>query len=395
MSTYCVSDIHGRGDLFGEGLKKINFNPKKDLLYILGDVCNKGKDSLSVYKYIMENEKSVHLILGNHELYLMRMLPVWIQIIQHQDLLDSFGLYVENYVTGFEKNVVDLKNPRKTSKYFSTNRRKICFEQLKNYRRLCKKYKIDDGEFLLKFYEKWFCVKNLLRECLSNIDFDYVGLLEYLSKCKKIDSIIVNNQEWVMYHCEYSEDNGWMGKQLISRISLAQKTKNVNYIFGHTPIPMVTKQIVSGLSLNYNMILKAIDTNDNKYYNIDVSHYGICFLRLDDLNETYCGLAKEKKFGSKIVYHKNYSIQDVTDYDSIYSQYRYMIRKDAYLYYLVVVPIEKIRDVNVYEMFDKSFDFFEVAKMFNYDERVTINNEEYPDMESVLKIFLKKVENQS
>ena len=37
MSTYVMSDIHGRSDEFFELLDKINFS-SSDILYVLGDV---------------------------------------------------------------------------------------------------------------------------------------------------------------------------------------------------------------------------------------------------------------------------------------------------------------------------------------------------------------------
>ncbi|MBE5738951.1 MAG: serine/threonine protein phosphatase [Clostridiales bacterium] len=65
MATYFISDIHGEYELFIELLKEINFN-KNDTLYILGDIIDKGKDSIKLLKFIIEN-KNMIAILGNHE----------------------------------------------------------------------------------------------------------------------------------------------------------------------------------------------------------------------------------------------------------------------------------------------------------------------------------------
>ena len=40
---YVVSDIHGNYELFVKLLKKINFS-KRDTMFVLGDVIDKGKD---------------------------------------------------------------------------------------------------------------------------------------------------------------------------------------------------------------------------------------------------------------------------------------------------------------------------------------------------------------
>lgn len=65
---YCISDIHGRIDLFNEMLDLINFG-KDDMLYVLGDCIDRG-GGLAVLQKIFELEKEgrAKLIQGNHEL---------------------------------------------------------------------------------------------------------------------------------------------------------------------------------------------------------------------------------------------------------------------------------------------------------------------------------------
>lgn len=65
----CVSDIHGGYDLLDKLLKKVNYNPKDDYLFILGDVINRGENSLSSINYIIElcKKENVYMIKGNHE----------------------------------------------------------------------------------------------------------------------------------------------------------------------------------------------------------------------------------------------------------------------------------------------------------------------------------------
>ena len=65
----CVSDIHGGYDLLDANLKKLNYNPKDDYLFILGDVINRGKNSLDSINYIIElcKKENVYMIKGNHE----------------------------------------------------------------------------------------------------------------------------------------------------------------------------------------------------------------------------------------------------------------------------------------------------------------------------------------
>ena len=52
MSVYVMSDIHGQLNEFKEMLKKIKFNREEDTLYILGDYCDWGPDSIGVINYL-------------------------------------------------------------------------------------------------------------------------------------------------------------------------------------------------------------------------------------------------------------------------------------------------------------------------------------------------------
>ena len=62
---YCISDVHGEYDLFERLLDKIGFSDG-DVMYICGDVIDKGKQSLQVAKRVA-SMPNVHTILGNHE----------------------------------------------------------------------------------------------------------------------------------------------------------------------------------------------------------------------------------------------------------------------------------------------------------------------------------------
>ena len=69
MATYAVSDLHGNYDLFLQGLKKINFSDN-DVLYVVGDVVDKGPDSIPLLLHIM-NTENMDMVLGNHEFMML------------------------------------------------------------------------------------------------------------------------------------------------------------------------------------------------------------------------------------------------------------------------------------------------------------------------------------
>ena len=62
---YVMSDIHGNFNKYIEMLNLINFT-EEDELYILGDIFDRGSQSLDILEHIMKH-KNIHLIKGNHE----------------------------------------------------------------------------------------------------------------------------------------------------------------------------------------------------------------------------------------------------------------------------------------------------------------------------------------
>lgn len=68
MATYVISDIHGCYQMFQKMLKKIKFDEKKDTLYILGDILDRGPQIAEMIKWVWEHESNhVIMIKGNHE----------------------------------------------------------------------------------------------------------------------------------------------------------------------------------------------------------------------------------------------------------------------------------------------------------------------------------------
>ncbi len=74
MATYAIGDIQGCYRQLLKLLKKLEFNPNKDRLILLGDLVNRGPQSLEVIRYAMQNEASIEIVLGNHELHLLAVL---------------------------------------------------------------------------------------------------------------------------------------------------------------------------------------------------------------------------------------------------------------------------------------------------------------------------------
>lgn len=83
---YVMSDIHGAYDRFLKMLKKISFS-KEDVLFIIGDIPSRGKQTFELLDYVMNQENIVH-IKGNHELFLQLYLE---DNVRMQVLYGRFG----------------------------------------------------------------------------------------------------------------------------------------------------------------------------------------------------------------------------------------------------------------------------------------------------------------
>ena len=71
MATYAIGDIQGCFVSLQQLLDRISFAPKSDKIWLVGDLVNRGPDSLSTLRFIRNLGASVRLVLGNHDLFLL------------------------------------------------------------------------------------------------------------------------------------------------------------------------------------------------------------------------------------------------------------------------------------------------------------------------------------
>jgi len=50
MSIYLIGDVQGCDGALQKLLEKISFSPSRDTLYLLGDLVNRGPDSVAVLR---------------------------------------------------------------------------------------------------------------------------------------------------------------------------------------------------------------------------------------------------------------------------------------------------------------------------------------------------------
>lgn len=81
---YCISDLHGQFKQFNEMLELINFN-EEDTLYVLGDVIDRGPESLKILENMMKRS-NIHPLFGNHEYMMLSSIDFLMQEITEKSL---------------------------------------------------------------------------------------------------------------------------------------------------------------------------------------------------------------------------------------------------------------------------------------------------------------------
>jgi bis(5'-nucleosyl)-tetraphosphatase (symmetrical) len=71
MALYLIGDIQGCNAALGRLLECIDFSPSRDTACFLGDLVNRGPDSLGVLERLIAMGDAARCILGNHDLHLL------------------------------------------------------------------------------------------------------------------------------------------------------------------------------------------------------------------------------------------------------------------------------------------------------------------------------------
>lgn len=88
MAIYAIGDLQGCFTPFLRLLDLIRFDPACDKLWLVGDIVNRGPDSLALLRYIKQAGDAMVTVLGNHDLHLL-MVASGIANSQPGDTLQS------------------------------------------------------------------------------------------------------------------------------------------------------------------------------------------------------------------------------------------------------------------------------------------------------------------
>lgn len=68
---WAIGDLQGCFKPFMNLLEKINFNHHSDELWLVGDLVNRGNNSLEMLEYVYNHRDSIKVVLGNHDIALI------------------------------------------------------------------------------------------------------------------------------------------------------------------------------------------------------------------------------------------------------------------------------------------------------------------------------------
>ncbi|MDC9726106.1 MAG: symmetrical bis(5'-nucleosyl)-tetraphosphatase [Gammaproteobacteria bacterium] len=87
MAVYAIGDVQGCFDELLKLVDVIEFNPKKDQIWLAGDLVNRGPKSAEVLRWAKNlGPDNVKVVLGNHDLHLLATAA---GVNQHQHRMDT------------------------------------------------------------------------------------------------------------------------------------------------------------------------------------------------------------------------------------------------------------------------------------------------------------------
>lgn len=250
MATYVLSDIHGLYDKFMNMLSEIRFTDS-DVLYIIGDVIDRGPDGIKLYQFLMQHE-NIHVLKGNHEAFFLDAFSEKMKSDIGKDDIEGF-LSRNRIWTGFNGGASTVKE------FFKLNANEQ--REIYDYIRHEKEYElinVNDRQYLLIHAG--------------------LNLTENMSLQEMLERDIKR------------EEHLWIREDFLCS---PKRLKDITIIFGHTPTPLLPVRYLDSQSMgtaNLQRCKYALIYHGDGKIDIDCGCAGnlnLGCLRLEDFEEFY------------------------------------------------------------------------------------------------------------
>lgn len=71
MATFVIGDVHGCFRSLEALLRRLDIDYKNDRIWLVGDLVNRGPNSLEALRWAVDHSQCITMVLGNHELHLL------------------------------------------------------------------------------------------------------------------------------------------------------------------------------------------------------------------------------------------------------------------------------------------------------------------------------------